>query len=116
MQNLKLEFDQFVRSVEISKSDVFTALLGAGASINSGIKSATECIWEWKRHIYLTKTNHRSFKLDARTDQVKAIIEKWLDTEGIYPPLGHPSEYSSYVEKCYPIEADRRKYFQRLCE
>lgn len=117
MQNLILEFDQFVRSVEISKSDVFTTLLGAGASVDSGIKSASECIWEWKRDIYLTRTNYNpKLKLDDRSEQVRATIQKWLDSEAVYPQAGHPDEYSTYIQKCYPIEADRRKYFQRLCE
>lgn len=117
MQNILLEFDQFLRSVEISKSDVFAIFLGAGASIDSGIKSANDCIWEWKRDIYLTKANPNSnFKFDDRSEQVRATIQKWLNSEGIYPPVDHPDEYPTYVEKCYPIEDDRRKYFQRLCE
>jgi hypothetical protein len=96
MQNIVLEFDQFVRSVEISKSDVFTTFLGAGASVNSGIKSASECIWEWKRDIYLTKANHnQKFKLDDRSEQVRVTIQKWLDSEGVYPVAGHPDEYST---------------------
>ncbi|MDR2269484.1 MAG: SIR2 family protein [Sphingobacterium sp.] len=111
-----LDFDQFIRSVEISKTDFFTVLLGAGASINSGIKSANECIWEWKKYIYTTKTTSQSTgKLDIKSEQVRQLIQKWLDNEGIYPAAGSPEEYSFYIEKCYPIEDDRRKYFQRLC-
>jgi len=30
-------------------------LLGAGSSISSGIQSAYDCIWEWKKDIYLSK-------------------------------------------------------------
>jgi NAD-dependent SIR2 family protein deacetylase len=117
VQNMVLEFDQFVRSVQISRSDLFSFFLGAGASANSGIKTANECIWEWKRDIYLTKAAHNlKIKLDDRSEQVRASIQKWLDSEGIYPSLGSSDEYSAYVGKCYPIEDDRRKYFQRLCE
>ncbi|GAA4326052.1 hypothetical protein GCM10023149_28660 [Mucilaginibacter gynuensis] len=116
-ENYVLEVDQFVRSVEISRQDFFTVLLGAGASITSGIKSANECVWEWKRDIYSTKVStHNSGKLDDRSEQVRQTIQKWLDNEAIYPGLHSPEEYSVYIEKCYPIEDDRRKYFQRLAE
>jgi hypothetical protein len=49
MDSLTLDIDQFLCSVEISKTDFFTMLLGAGASVSSGIKSANDCVWEWKR-------------------------------------------------------------------
>ena len=112
-----LEYDQFVRSVEISKTDFFTVLLGAGASVNSGIKSANDCVWEWKRDIYSTKTTTgRISRLDDKSEQVRRAIQNWLDNEGIYPSADSADEYSFYIEKCYPIEDDRRKYFQRLCE
>lgn len=115
--NYILELDQFIRSVEISKTDFFTVLLGAGASINSGIKSADECVWEWKRDIYVTKaTTHKLGKLDDKSEQVRQAVQTWLDNEGIYPDAGSIEEYSFYIEKCFPIEDDRRKYFQRLCE
>lgn len=32
-ENLILEFDELIRSIEISKNDAFSFLLGAGASI-----------------------------------------------------------------------------------
>jgi NAD-dependent SIR2 family protein deacetylase len=117
MQEIILEYDEFIRSVEVSQRDAFALLLGAGASINSGIPSAGECIWEWKRSIYLTKgPANDANNLDSKSDQVKDLIQKWLDQEGIYPPKDDPTEYSFYVKQCYPIQDDVRKYFQHLCE
>lgn len=116
MSNLILEQDQFIRSVEISKNDVFSVLLGAGASITSGIPSAADCIWDWKKNLYTSKHSHSAQKLDIKSDQVKAQIQKWLDTEGSYPTENSSQEYSFYAEECYPIEDDRRKFFQRICE
>lgn len=115
MNNLLLEQDQFIRSVEISKNDVFATLLGAGASITSGIPSAGDCIWDWKKSIYLSKQPQGN-KIDIKSDQGKAHIQKWLDNQGIYPAAGEEREYSFYIEECYPIEDDRRKFFQRICE
>lgn len=112
-----LEYDQFIRSIEISKNDAFSVFLGAGASINSGILSANGCIWEWKRSLYATKgPGNLSDKLDFRSEQVRNTIQRWLDNEGIYPQLDDPTEYSFYVKQCYPIEEDVRKYFQKICE
>jgi hypothetical protein len=116
MSNLILEQDQFIRSVEISKNDVFSVLLGAGASITSGIPSAVDCIWEWKKNLYTSKHSTNGQKLDIKSDQVRVQIQKWLDSEGTYPPNGADEEYSFYIEECYPIEDDRRKFFQRICE
>ncbi len=112
-----LEYDQFLRSVEISKNDTFSFLLGAGASVTSGIPSASECIWHWKTSIYETKSDANIFEiLDRNSSQAREHVQRWLDSEGIYPKAGSPKEYSDYVTYCYPIEDDRRKYFQKLCE
>jgi SIR2-like domain len=117
MQELILEYDELLRSVDISQRDSFALLIGSGASINSGIPSAVDCIWEWKRSIYLTKgPANLSDNLDPKSDQVKELIQKWLDQEGTFPPKDDPTEYSFYVEQCYPIQDDVRKYFQHLCE
>ncbi|RVU03127.1 hypothetical protein EOD41_04130 [Mucilaginibacter limnophilus] len=117
MQNYILEYDQFIRSLEVSHNDTFSLLLGAGASINSGIPSAYDCIWEWKRSIYLTKgPANLGDNLDYKSEQVKTHIQNWLDSEGVYPQRDDPSEYSFYVKQCYPIGDDVRKYFQRICE
>jgi hypothetical protein len=115
--NLILNFDEFLRSIEIKKGETFSLLLGAGASISSGIQSAYDCIWEWKTRIYFANNpNASSYLKNYKLEQVKSVIQKWLDSEGTYLPLDHPDEYSFYVEKCYPIADDRRSYFQQICE
>lgn len=117
MQEYLLEYDQFIRSIEVSHNDTFSLLLGAGASINSGIPSAYDCIWDWKRNIYLTKgPANLDLDMDYKSEMVKDHIQSWLDSESIYPARDDPSEYSFYVKRCYPIPDDVRKYFQRMCE
>lgn len=113
--NIILEQDQFIRSVEISGNDSFATFLGAGASITSGIPSAADCIWDWKRRIFLSKTGRLEQKLDIKSLPVRDIIQKWLNSERVYPSPGSAEEYSYYVESCYPIDEDRRKFFQRIC-
>lgn len=51
-ENLFLEFDAFLRSIKQNLDGSFGVLLGAGASISSGIQSANDCIWDWKFLIY----------------------------------------------------------------
>ena len=83
-----LEFDEFIRSIKQNLDTKFSMLLGAGASIESGIPSANECIWEWKRDIFISKNpslseTHNNIKSVAK----KKSIQNWLDNQGTYPEL-----------------------------
>lgn len=111
-----LEFDQFLRTIKIGDNDTYTALLGAGASVSSGIQSATDCIWEWKKDIYVTQTgDNRNWVENFKIDFIQKHIQSWLDNEGTFPPLGDTSEYSFYAEYCYPLEKSRKDYFSKIC-
>ena len=112
----KLQFDEFLRAIGISKNDTFSLLLGAGCSINSDIPSAEDCIWEWKRDIY--KTNNPSvlgWIDNYKNKKSQTIIQNWLDNQGIYPEKNTKEEYSFYAYKCYPIDEHRRQYFEKIC-
>ncbi len=52
--DFKMDFDAFLRSFKQNKDSSFAFLLGAGASITSGVQSAEDCIWDWKKLIYLS--------------------------------------------------------------
>lgn len=115
-ENLYLEFDAFLRSIKQNLDGSFGVLLGAGASITSGIQSANDCIWDWKFSIYQSSSGNQKKLVDPKkSDLSKDIIQKWLDAQGKYPQLGSPEEYSFYAEKAFPIDADRTKYFEGLC-
>ncbi|WP_417354174.1 SIR2 family protein [Flavobacterium sp.] len=114
---ISLDYDAFLRSFKRNVDVPHSFLLGAGASISSGIQSAYDCIWEWKKDIYLSKNiNSTDFYKNYKTEAVRKSIQKWLDGEGIYPKLDSTVEYSFYAEKAYPISEDRRKYFLSLIE
>jgi len=113
MQTLK--FDEFLRSLKQNKYMPHSLLLGAGASVESGIPCASNCVWDWKHEIFLSKNPglievYRNIKVD----NVRLAIQKWLDSEKVYPVLNSDDEYSFYAEKTFPIADDRRKYFQHL--
>lgn len=115
MQTLK--FDEFLRSLKQNKDTTHSLFLGAGASVESGIHSATDCIWDWKHEIFLSQnTSLGKFFKNIRVEQVQTAVQNWLDAQKTYPTLNSDEEYSYYAEKAYPIEDDRRKYFQHLTE
>lgn len=111
----KLQLDEFLRSLKQNIDTPHSLLLGAGASIESGIQSATDCIWDWKKEIYLSQNpgaieNYKNHKIEI----VRRVIQKWIDAQNTYPALNSDNEYSFFAEKAYPIAEDRRKYFQNL--
>ncbi|MGE9313386.1 SIR2 family protein [Niabella sp. CJ426] len=116
-ENIQLEYDAFLRSFKRNIDVPHSFLLGAGASVSSGIQSAYDCIWEWKKDIYLSKNmNSAEFYKNHKDEAVRKSIQIWLDNQGVYPALDTPEEYSFYAEKAYPIAEDRRKYFLSLIE
>ena len=116
-EDLRLDYDAFLRSFKRNTDITHSILLGAGASISSGIQSAYDCIWEWKKDIYTSKNiNSSKFYSNFKDDSVRKSIQKWLDAQGEYPELDSHEEYSFYAQKAYPIDDDRRKYFLSLIE
>lgn len=115
IDEITLEYDAFLRSIKRNIDTPHSFFLGAGASISSDIQSASDCIWEWKKDIYLSKNNNASdFYNNYKSESVKKSIQKWLDDQMEFPEINSPEEYSFYAEKAYPIDEDRRKYFMNL--
>lgn len=110
-----LQFDEFLRAINISKNETYSLLLGAGCSITSDIPSAEDCIWEWKKSIYKSNNSTVTNWIENhRSPKVKNTIQHWLDNQGGYPERGSTEEYTFYAKKCYPKEEHRRKYFQEI--
>jgi NAD-dependent SIR2 family protein deacetylase len=111
------EFDQeaLIRSIGISPKGRFILLLGAGASASSGIPTAQQCIWEWKREIYLSGNPHLSPRLflDVTLPNTQEKIQKWLDQQNKFPRRGDHDEYCFYIEHTYPKSDDRRAFFEK---
>lgn len=111
--DLVLGLDAFIRSVGINRATQHSLLVGAGASISSGLPSAESCIWEWKRAIFLTKNPGLEAQFgELSLPAVRAKIQRWLDNQNIYPANQSPGEYGVYIKECYPIADDRRAFFQ----
>lgn len=110
-----LQMDEFLRSLKQNIDTPHSLLLGAGASVESGVQSALDCIWEWKKEIFISQNpgmigTYENYK----QDNVRRVIQRWINAQNSYPAENSPEEYSYFAEKALPIADDRRKYFQRL--
>jgi hypothetical protein len=113
MDDLILPLDAFVRAVGVNRNSPHAFFLGAGASVSSGIPSAWTCIWEWKRSIFLTNNPGLEDQFgELSLPSVRQRIQRWLNDKGCYPCEDSAEEYSFYIERCFPIAEDRRRYFQ----
>lgn len=107
------DINAFIRSVGINKASPHALMIGAGASISSGVPSAASCIWEWKRSIFLTANAGLEAQFaELSLPAVRAKIQRWLDAQRVYPTNDSPEEYGAYIKACYPIADDRRAFFQ----
>lgn len=109
----RLSVDAFVRSLAVNRGRPVCLLLGAGASISSGMPSAQRCIWEWKQDIFVTNNpTLRDSVGELSLPGTRYRIQRWLDQRGRYPVENSPDEYSFYARECYPTGQDRRSFFQ----
>lgn len=108
----RLAVDAFIRSLVVNKGRPICLLLGAGASLSSGMPSAERCIWEWKRDIFVTNNSSlRDSVGELSLQGTKARIQAWLNLRGNYPPARSDTEYAFYAAECYPTGADRQSFF-----
>ena len=110
-----LQMDEFLRSLKQNIDTPHSVLLGAGASVESGIQSASDCIWEWKKEIFLSRNPGMiGTYSNSKQDNIRRVIQHWIDSQNSFPAENSAAEYSFFAEKAYPIPDDRRKYFQGL--
>lgn len=90
-------------------------LLGAGTSASSGIATAGDMIWDFKRRLFCSE---QGISLRACEDLsnpvVQGKIQRYLDGRGGCPAAGAEEEYSHYFSAVFPNEADRRRYIEQL--
>jgi hypothetical protein len=113
--DLLLEIGQFIRAVDVNKTSSHSIFLGAGASISSGVKSAMDCIWEWKRQIFVS-SNPGLEKLftDSSSPAARGRMQSWLDAQGRFPKQATDDEYSFYAKEAYPIQSTRKGFFLNI--
>lgn len=113
-----LSMDEYIRTIENIQDGVLSVFLGAGASIQSGVPSAGDMVWEFKRKLYCTanKISEEYYK-DLQSEITKTSLQNFFDGLTGFPIYGDGQEYSFYFEKCYPsIEARREYIYNKLSE
>lgn len=113
--DLNLELAQFIRAVGVNKNSPHSIFIGAGASISSGIKSAYDCLWEWKRQIFIS-SNPGLEKIfpDGSSQASRIKIQNWIDSQGKYPKMDSREEYTFYANEAFPIPSTRKSFFQNI--
>lgn len=88
------------------KSPRFAILLGAGASIESGIIGAKTMIEHFVDSLCRIKCSHITNDLDR---------DKWLRANDYYDE-DEKTKYGRLFEKCYPTEVERREYIESIID
>jgi hypothetical protein len=89
-------------------------MLGAGASAASGIPTAYDMTWDFKRRLYCAEQGISLQSCDDLTDpKLRSKIQRYLDGRGDCPSFDSDEEYSHYFSITFPDEADRRRYIEQ---
>ncbi|MEZ0001624.1 SIR2 family protein [Sinorhizobium fredii] len=84
--------------------------LGAGASRNAGLPTATDIIWDLKRKFYQKAENQEIAPQDMQTEAVRSKVQNFMDARG-FPPLWADEEYSIYFEKIFGDDRERQRRY-----
>jgi Flp pilus assembly protein TadD/NAD-dependent SIR2 family protein deacetylase len=94
--------DSIINKKEVA-SNSFALLLGAGASVPSGIPSANKMIEHFKQKIY----NQESKNFASKEEE-----NAWLKNQDWFLPDN--SDYANFFEKCYETKRERQSYLESL--
>ncbi len=102
-----------ISSFSVKPTGSMSVLLGAGASISSGIMSGGQMVWDFKRKIYCieNKVSETTFP-DLSKESAQKEIQIYLDATGEHPGLYSNNEYSHYFECLFGNSRDRSLYIQ----
>lgn len=107
----RIDKDTFLRSFKVLSNQSFDLLLGAGASISSGIPSGSDLVWHFKRELLSIsgKINGKKFQ-DLKIEDNKKIIQSYFEEEDVKVS----NAYSYYFEKCYPDPLVRQEFLTNM--
>lgn len=108
-----MDLPTFLRTYKTRAANIHW-FLGAGASVNAGIKSAWEMTWEFKRDIYCSENGKSIASIgDLSNPRVREFIQGYLNTQNAHPIENSLDEYSHYFSLAYRSESDRRRYIEK---
>ena len=103
----QLTEESLLNSLNITKGEDITFLLGAGCSIISGCMASSKLIYEFKKRIYCAKKGIR-LESSSLIDEVK--LKENIENEFEDNHITNP--YSYYFEKCFPNVYDRNQFIK----
>ncbi|MBZ0139330.1 MAG: SIR2 family protein, partial [Pseudorhodoplanes sp.] len=100
-----------------AKPQNFAWFLGAGASRSAGLPSATDILWDLKRHYYCREEDQEITRQDIQNDAVRDRIQSFMESRG-FPAEWADKEYETYFEKLFGDnkEKQRRYLIDQLSE
>ena len=101
----------FIRSFILPTNNKLDFFLGSGASIQSGIPTGQNLIWEFKKELYCSENDaSRDLFKDLQSSHTRTKIQEYFDSLDGYPICGSLEEYSFYFEKCYDTPTARQNF------
>jgi len=103
-----MTLDEFLRIYKVRAANL-AWFLGAGASAASGIPTAVDLIWQFKRTLFCA-SQRASVKSceDLQNSVVQKRLDSYFQSLGTFPAEGAPEEYAAYFEATYADPSDRR--------
>ncbi|WP_374030836.1 SIR2 family protein [Bdellovibrio bacteriovorus] len=111
-KNLYINLGTFLNRFEVRPNGSYSFFLGSGTSVQSGIPTGAQLVWDFKRRLYCDHHRIAHEKLrDLQSSENQKMIQDFLESQKILP--ANPRlEYSFYFERCFPSSDDRKYYIQ----
>jgi len=110
---MEISESELIRIFTIQAQPELILFLGSGASASSGIPTANEMIWEFKRVLYWSENNisPENFK-DLSIESIRKQLQDYVGTKTWYKEMPIDKEYSILFEKAYPNSIHRKQYIE----
>lgn len=92
------------------RPQLFTWLLGSGASASAGIPTGYMMIRDFKTLLFCRETGLPRREVDSTDPLWIARIDQFFQGRPTIPSSGDPTEYAELFEAVYPTEDERRLY------
>lgn len=93
-----------------SRPQNFAWLLGAGASRSAGLPTATDILWDLKRHFYCREENQEISRQDIQNTAVRERIQSFIESKG-FPAQFAEGEYPTYFDKLFGDNKERQRRY-----
>lgn len=100
---------EFIRRF-CEKPQGFAWLLGAGASRQANLPTATDVIDDLKRRYYCSEENQQLTTKDLQNDAVRARVDAFMEARG-FPARRAPDEYTAHFEKIFGEDRERQRAY-----